>query len=878
MATRNKDLNPRTQELLQLQHKENEVWRLALLMLGILAVGVAVLSQQALQSSQWHLEALPIGAGILIILFGAHLWKKKREIDELRGFVAGVQKVQESPPSAEQLERLAEVISASRQGYRDLIDSLDHLIFTVSLEGEIRTVNQRIAKVFGCSYSELVGHRMQDFFEEPLLENLKESVAWFVEKRTWTGTVRARVKKTGTMHYFDCVLQAVVKDGIVVGASGLARDITTQRESESRFTELFETLQEGVYFCDPDGRLLDVNPAMVRMLGYSRREELVGTNIGDLYFQLPANVFPERKVSHLSSSLTREITLRRKDGTPVICIDNSNAIGDAYGRMLRHQGTLVDITVRKQSEEELKKAKEAAEAANLAKSSFLAHMSHEIRTPMNAVIGMSELALDTELTTEQREYLTMVRESGKCLLTLINDILDFSKIEAGKLELDAADFSLRDGVRDIVKILAVRAKQKGLEISSHIAPDVPDVLHGDAGRLRQILLNLADNAIKFSDHGAVALEIVEESRSEQDVCLHFSVTDSGIGIPQEKQDLIFEAFAQADNSTTRRYGGTGLGLSISSRLVRLMGGKIWVESEAGRGSVFHFTARFGLQKKQSRSARGQGSASDSARAIARPSGGEERKLRILLVEDNAINQILAERWIRKEGHQIVVTSSGREGLEALERERFDLILMDVQMPDMSGIDVTQAIRRKEKEVGGHIPIIATTASAMKEDRERCLEAGMDAYLSKPFEKEMLYKTIDELTNVSKDAEFADTSVPSGGKPALDLNAALDSLDGDAELLREVAVIFLAQSPKHLEKIREAVSARDPRGLERAAHALKGQAAYLMAETTVELASRLEEIGRAGSIAGSAQALAMLEVELGKLQASLAELEREYART
>ncbi len=306
MPTGDHQTNQPASELDRLQNKENEVWRLALLMLAILAIGVAVLSKQAMQSSPWHLEALPVGAGTLIILFGVYIWKKKREIDELRGFVRGFQKVQDSPPSAEQLERLAEVIANSRQGYRDLIDSLDHLIFTTSLDGEIRAVNQRITQVFGFSYSELVGHRMDEFFDEPRMDRLKESVAWFEDRRQWTGTVRTRLKKTGAVLYFDCVLQAIVKDGKVVGASGLARDVTAQRESETRFTELFETLQEGVYFCDPGGKLLDVNPAMVRMLGYSHRDELVGTNIGKLYFDRPANPFPERPQAQNSAPLVRD--------------------------------------------------------------------------------------------------------------------------------------------------------------------------------------------------------------------------------------------------------------------------------------------------------------------------------------------------------------------------------------------------------------------------------------------------------------------------------------------------------------------------------------------------------------------------------------------
>ena len=880
MPTGNHEPIQPPQELDRLERKENEVWRLAIFMLVILAVGVAVLSQQALQTNQWHLEALPAGAGVLIVLFGIYVWSKKREIDELRGYARGVQKMQDSPPSAEQLERLAEVISNSRQGYRDLIDSLDHLIFTISLDGEIRTVNQRITRVFGFTYPELVGHRMDEFFDEPRMEVLKNSVAWFVERRNWTGTVRAVLKKTGAVHYFDCVLQAIVKNGKVVGASGLARDITAQRESETRFTELFETLQEGVYFCDHDGTLLDVNPAMVRLLGYSHREELIGTKIGKLYFDKPAAGFPAGEQKERSAPLTQEITLRRKDGTPIICIDNSNAIGDAAGRLIRRQGTLVDITVRKRSEEELQKAKEAAESANLAKSAFLAHMSHEIRTPMNAVIGMTELTLETDLTQEQKEYLGMVRESGKSLLRLINDILDFSKIEAGKLELDCTEFSLRYGMHEMVKILGVRARQKGLELSSHISPDVPDALLGDAGRLHQVLSNLIDNAIKFTERGEVILKIEKESQSDEDVCVNFSVADSGIGIPQEKQQLIFEAFAQGDNSTTRKYGGTGLGLSISSRLVHLMSGKIWVESEAKRGSTFHFTARFGLQKQPAKRAYLPGGGSDSALLASRRPGREGRpELRILLVEDNSINQIIAQRLVRKRGHQIVVANNGREALSAVESERFDLILMDVQMPEMSGVEVTAAIRLKEREkgTGEHIPIIATTASAMKEDRERCLAAGMDAYISKPIEKEVLFETIDKLTGYCNEGNFGESNARSYD-PVFDVGAVLDSLDGDFELLREVKEIFLTQAPKHMEKIRAAIANQDPNILVRGAHALKGSAENLFARGVVQSASKLEEIGRAGSVVGSKEALATLEEEMGKLESALGEFEKEFART
>jgi len=373
---------------------------------------------------------------------------------------------------------------------------------------------------------------------------------------------------------------------------------------------------------------------------------------------------------------------------------------------------------------------------------------------------------------------------------------------------------------------------------------------GDANRLRQILSNLADNAIKFTDQGKVILNIEMESETEKDVCLHFSVVDSGIGIPLSKQQLIFEAFAQADNSTTRKYGGTGLGLSISSRLVQLMSGKIWVESEENRGSAFHFTARFGLQKQQAKEEAPQRGGSSAALSTSRrPLRAGRQELRILLVEDNTINQILVQRMLRKRAWNIVVAITGREALAALESERFDLILMDVQMPEMSGLEVTAAIRGKEKETGEHIPIVATTASVMKEDRQRCFDAGMDAYIAKPIEKEILHETIDKLTGHSSEAGSGDSDARSHD-PVFDVGAVLDSLEGDSDLLRDIVVIFLAQFPKHMESIREAISNRDPDLLQRASHALKGAAANLLAQGVVQAASKLEGIGRAGSISGS----------------------------
>lgn len=490
---------------------------------------------------------------------------------------------------------------------------------------------------------------------------------------------------------------------------------------------VIDGMEDGIIVFDSENRVIDYNPGTLRLMNRPG-ENLIGRYASDVFSEFPDLVERFSDVENAHEEIIIE-----NNPMPLVYELRISSLHDRLGRVLCRVLLIHDITWLKEVERDLRTSKELAEAANKAKSEFLANMSHEIRTPMNGILGMSELLLDTQLDEEQKRYLQTVRKSADLLLTVINDVLDFSRIEAGKLELDPAPFAIEEMLNVSLNPLAIQAQQKNLKFEWNIAPEVPPVLTGDPDRLNQIIINLTSNAIKFTESGYVSVRVDLEDQTDETFTLHISVNDTGIGISKDKQDVIFEAFSQADASMTRQYGGTGLGLAISSRLVEMMNGRIWVESELNQGSSFHFTAAFEKRKKHTAEPT---PAPDQGIHLSKP------ELRVLLVEDNSVNQAFAQGILKKLACKVTTAQNGQEAIALFEKQSFDLILMDGQMPEMDGFEATQIIRKKEKETNTHIPIIALTAHAMTGDRERFLDAGMDSYLSKPFTPGQLIDTIN----------------------------------------------------------------------------------------------------------------------------------------
>ena len=902
-------------------------------------------------------------------------------------------------------DRTAE-LSHERFLLHTLLEHLPDAIYFKDISGRFTRVSRALANHLCCEPKDVVGKTDEDFFpadyaaearadEDALIQSGKpligkeENPHWSPDEESWVSTTKVPLPD---------------QDGRIVGTFGLSHDITAQKLAETNFRRVIDAAPNPLVVVDSDGNIELVNAATGVVFGY-HHDELIGQPVEVLVPERLRSQHESQRREFLRQPQARtmgpdrELSGRRKDGSefPIEIGLNPLRVSGRTAVL----ASVMDITARKQAENALITAKQAAETANRAKSDFLANMSHEIRTPMNAIIGMTELLLGGDLTLIQRDYLTTVLESAESLLAIINEILDFSKIESGHLELEELVFDLRDELADTLRTLSARAFGKGLELTWRVASDVPARMWGDPIRIRQVVLNLVGNAIKFTEVGEVLVSVNCEDISNEHMTLQVAVQDTGIGIPQDRAETIFSAFAQADTSTTRRFGGTGLGLTISARLVEAMQGRIWVDAVPGVGSTFQFTMRLRVSDRDSPEAMelpnldgypvlvvddnatnrtilkemlgswgmrvevvdgGQqalkrlhqfsdeksrlplvlsdvnmpevdgfmlaeqlretaelreavvilltsgGRPGDAERradlrisaqlmkpvkqselleailvAVGKPTAETfandaqtnlqlpaMKSLRILLAEDGKANQKLAVGLLEKWGHRVTVAENGRAALHCWEAEAFDLILMDLQMPEMDGLEATIRIREEEQKTGLHIPIVAMTAHALKGDRERCLNVGMDGYVAKPIRQHELYQAFAELfaLDPTRDVKPTVVATNSGDDDLVDWELALKTVAGDQELLHSVIEESLGEIPQLLQGLEAALDSFDITEARRLAHTIKASGRTFGVAALTEQAAKIEQVTDSNDLSSAIEALSQLKVLVERLTREL----------
>ena len=931
----------------------------------------------------------------------------------------------------------AESVRLAEKKYRSIFENAVEGIYQSTTEGRLLTVNPALVRMFGYDSTQemlsSVANVGNSLFAHP--EQREEVIQRLQQYDSVSGIEGLGVRKDGSEMWFSLSARAIRDNsGELVRLEGALVDITKRkqaeeqlRQAEIRYRTLVEQLPAVTFIDRADGsqESLYISPQIEEMLGYTPEEWIAGR----LWRE---RLHPDDREQVLASDerfeargepVDEEYRLLAKDGSLVWVREETVLVRGEGNEPLYVQGIMTDITKRKLAEEVMREAREVAETANRAKSEFLANMSHEIRTPMNGVIGMTGLLLDTDLTPEQRDFTETVRVSADNLLTIINEILDFSKIEAGKLDLEVIDFDLRDTVEEALGLFAEQAHTKKLELASVIQPALPRLLRGDPGRLTQVLTNLLGNAVKFTEVGNVVLRVTLLNETNGEALVRFSIADTGIGLTAEQRSRLFQAFTQADASTTRRFGGTGLGLAISKQLVEMMGGEIGVDSEQNVGSTFWFTAKFkklpgeaqrvpivspelrnlrvlvvddndtnrkilheqviswgmtngmavdgqsalamlseaaecgesydlalldldmpemdgmelahkikadpaisstklilltssGLrgEAEQARrvgfaayltkpvrqsqlydaiaivmsmpldTATGESSESEEEQIVTRYNLKHERddaharpsRGRVLVAEDNAVNQKVAVMMLERLGYRADVAANGEEAVESLSRIPYAAVLMDVQMPEMDGYEATAEIRRREEGERRHTPVIAMTANAMKGDREQALQAGMDDYIPKPVKLEELEAVLAHWVSPEQEGASAGDSqkimTPPVSEEFLERQVIANLLElGGPEMLSELAALFLEESRSAVDSLKVAVEDSDGQAIERAAHTLKGSSDNMGAPKIAWLCARLKEIGASGNLASAPTVLARLEEELNRIRPELVAL-------